>query len=196
MVKAKILFIDDDLFLRKVYQTELTERGFEVYVAVNGEDGLARTTAVHPDLIILDLIMPKKNGFEVLAELSRYKETRDIPVIVLSNLAQSDDQKRALDLGAVDYLVKGNTTLDVITQKIEYHLIESKKKGKKTGPETPSIAVAIPSEKLATVKQAASQPVSQSPIEDKTDRGHKFCPNCGFKIASGMKFCTDCGQQL
>src|SRR3989344_3998988 len=105
MSKGKILFIDDDNFLRKVYESELKEKGYEVHLASDGDEGLQKVGETKPDLIILDLIMPKKSGFEVLSELSQYEETRSIPVIILSNLAQSDDQKRALDLGAVDYMV-------------------------------------------------------------------------------------------
>src|SRR3989344_6268755 len=122
MAKGKLLFIDDDNFLRKVYQAELVDKGFDVTLAVDGADGLEKVAASRPDLIILDLIMPKKNGFEVLSDLQRFEETRAVPVIVLSNLGQSEDQKRALDLGAVEYLVKDNTTLDVIAEKINYHL--------------------------------------------------------------------------
>jgi len=100
--KAKILFIDDDNFLRKVYKSELTEQGYEVFLAADGEEGFKMAEEEDPDLIILDMIMPKKNGFEVLTELQDNPKTKNIPVVILSNLGQEDDVKKGLDLGAVD----------------------------------------------------------------------------------------------
>jgi len=200
MAKGRILFIDDDNFLRKVYQAELSEKGFEVHLAVDGEDGLQKIAELKPDLIILDLIMPKKNGFEVLEDLQRFKETKTIPVIVLSNLAQSDDQKKALDLGAVDYLIKDNTTLDIIAEKIDFHLHTMTKKPVVSTPAPEhgeSIKEAI---KKKTRTHVATPHPAASPLkkekEESSDRGHNFCPNCGFKLKGGEKFCPNCGQQL
>lgn len=78
---GKILFVDDDNFLRKVYQSELSERNYEVVLASDGLEGLEKAQLEDPDLIILDMIMPKKNGFEVLTELQRNPKTRSIPVL-------------------------------------------------------------------------------------------------------------------
>ena len=119
---AKILFVDDDNFLRKVYQAELAERNYEVVLAADGLEGLEKAQLEDPDLIILDMIMPKKNGFEVLTELQRNPKTRSIPVIILSNLGQEDDKKKGIDLGAVDYLKKDNMTLDLLVEKISQYL--------------------------------------------------------------------------
>jgi DNA-binding response OmpR family regulator len=127
--KAKILFVDDDNFLRKVYKSELSEQGYEVILAADGEEGLEKSQISDPDLIILDMIMPKKNGFEVLTELQNNPNTQNIPVIILSNLGQEDDIKKGLDLGAVDYLVKDNITLTVIVDKVSQYL-NSKTKSK------------------------------------------------------------------
>ena len=197
MGKGRILFIDDDAFLRKVYQTELTEKGFEVYLAADGDEGLQKVADAHPDLIILDLIMPKKNGFEVLTDLQRFEETRSIPVIVLSNLGQSEDQKRALDLGAVEYLVKDNTTLDIIAAKIDYHLHAlSTKNRTATGGATTSGTLA---DDLAQRKQKDSSGpakiVQPAKKEEQLHRGKNFCWNCGFKLSKDAKFCRDCGAQ-
>lgn len=120
--KAKILFVDDDNFLRKVYKTELSEQGYEVILASDGEDGLEKAKISDPDLIILDMIMPRKNGFEVLTELQNNPNTKNIPVIILSNLGQDDDVKKGLDLGAVDYLVKDNITLSTIVEKVNLYI--------------------------------------------------------------------------
>jgi len=127
--KAKILFVDDDNFLRKVYKSELSEQGYEVILAADGDEGLEKAQISDPDLIILDMIMPRKNGFEVLTELQNNPKTENIPVIILSNLGQEDDIKKGLDLGAVDYLVKDNITLNVIVDKVN-HYLNSKTKSK------------------------------------------------------------------
>ncbi len=121
-MKAKILFVDDDNFLRKVYKSELNDQGYEVFLAADGEEGLAMVRKVDPDLIILDMIMPKKNGFEVLTELQSDPNTKNIPVVILSNLGQEDDIKKGLDLGAVDYLVKDDISLTTIVSKINQYL--------------------------------------------------------------------------
>ncbi|MBT4850319.1 response regulator [Candidatus Parcubacteria bacterium] len=119
---VKILFVDDDNFLRKVYQSELGDRGYDVILAVDGEEGLEKARTNDPDLIILDMIMPKKNGFEVLMELQEDEKTKNIPVIILSNLGQEDDVKKGLDLGAVDYLIKDDITLTAIMDKVNQYL--------------------------------------------------------------------------
>ncbi|MFA6253135.1 MAG: response regulator [Patescibacteria group bacterium] len=122
MPNPKILFVDDDNFLRKVYEAELKEKNFEVVLASDGEEGLEKAQLEDPDLIILDMIMPKKSGFEVLTELQRNPKTRNIPVIILSNLGQEDDKKKGIDLGAVDYLIKDNITLGILVDKINQYL--------------------------------------------------------------------------
>jgi DNA-binding response OmpR family regulator len=122
MPSPKILFVDDDNFLRKVYEAELKEKNFEVILASDGEEGLEKAQLEDPDLIILDMIMPKKSGFEVLTELQRNPKTRNIPVIILSNLGQEDDKKKGIDLGAVDYLIKDNITLGILVDKINQYL--------------------------------------------------------------------------
>lgn len=122
--------MDDDNFLRKVYKAELGEQGYDVILAADGEEGLEKARISDPDLIILDMIMPKKNGFEVLTELQKDSNTRNIPVIILSNLGQDDDIKKGLDLGAVDYLVKDNITLSTIVEKVSLY-VNSKSQSKK-----------------------------------------------------------------
>jgi DNA-binding response OmpR family regulator len=122
MANPKILFVDDDNFLRKVYEAELKEKNFDVILAQDGEEGLEKAQLEDPDLIILDMIMPKKSGFEVLTELQRNPKTRNIPVIILSNLGQEDDKKKGVDLGAVDYLIKDNITLSILVDKINQYL--------------------------------------------------------------------------
>lgn len=128
-IKPRVLFVDDDTFLRKVYQSELSEHNYEVIVAEDGEEGLRKALTEDPDIVILDMIMPKKNGFEVLTAMQNDIKARDIPVIILSNLGQEDDIKKGLDLGAVDYLVKDEIALDTLVGKIS-HFINSKTQSK------------------------------------------------------------------
>ena len=94
----KILMIEDDKFLRKIYRDKLTRAGFDFIEATNGEEGLNKVISESPDLVLLDLILPRKNGFDVLIEMKRNKNTKNIPVIILSNLGQESDIKRGLGL--------------------------------------------------------------------------------------------------
>lgn len=121
-VNMKILTIDDDRFFQKFYQTKLTEHGFEVVVAKDGEEGIALARQLHPDLILLDIIMPKKDGFEVLAELSKDETLKKIPVIVFSTLGQEQEVERAKKLGARDYINKGFYDLPALLQKISSYV--------------------------------------------------------------------------
>ena len=115
----KILFIEDEESLQKAMGSMLESKGFEIFKALNGEDGIKTAEKVMPDLILLDLILPKKNGFEVLTDLKKSPITKDIPVIVLTNLEGSSDVERALTSGATTYLVKANYTLQDIMAKID-----------------------------------------------------------------------------
>lgn len=196
MTKGTVLFIDDDSFLRKVYQAELHDKGFDVALAVDGEDGLRKIVETKPDCIILDLIMPKKNGFEVLADIKRSEGLRGIPVIILSNLAQSDDQKKAFDLGAVEYLVKDNTTLDIIAEKIEYYILLSKQNVSQKSPGgTPPTPLQV-SEPLSEKREMKTNEVPpERPVNMKRPRPHNFCSECGAKLEKNDKFCSQCGTQ-
>jgi DNA-binding response OmpR family regulator len=117
--KKKILMIEDDRFLRKVYKDKLKREGFEFSEATTGEEGLNKAIFEKPDLILLDLILPRKSGFDLLIELKKNPETEKIPVIVLSNLGQESDIKKGLSLGASDYLVKTEISLSEVVEKIK-----------------------------------------------------------------------------
>ncbi len=121
----KILMIEDDIFLRKIYRDKLMRAGFEFIEAINGEEGLSKVISEKPDLILLDLILPRKNGFEVLTEIKSKKNLRRIPVVILSNLAQEADKTRGLELGAADYLVKTDVTLAEVVEKIKEWLLKA-----------------------------------------------------------------------
>ena len=115
---ATILLAEDDRILRKAGEATLKKRGYAVIAAVDGEDALAKAREHKPDLILLDVIMPKLQGFEVLANLKSDAATRDIPVIMLSNLQDESDVRKATEAGALDYLVKSNVPLDVLAARI------------------------------------------------------------------------------
>lgn len=114
---SKILILEDDKFLRELMSRKLSDEGFEVIEAVDGEGGLEKTKEEDPDLILLDLILPGMDGFEVLSKIKDNPDLASIPVIILSNLGQREDVEKGLDLGAVDYLVKAHFTPNEIIEK-------------------------------------------------------------------------------
>jgi len=114
----KILFVEDEPSLQKAISEVLTQEGYEVVTAADGEEGLLKIKE-KPDLVLLDLILPKKDGFEVLKEMKANDSTKDIPVIVLTNLEGTGDVEKALELGATTYLVKANYELDDVIKKIK-----------------------------------------------------------------------------
>jgi CheY-like chemotaxis protein len=114
-----ILLAEDDRFLRKAADTALRRHGFSVVTATNGEEALEALRTMKPDLILLDLIMPKVQGFEVLRSVKENPATAHIPVIVLSNLGQEGDVKRAMESGATAYFVKANLTLEEMVTQVE-----------------------------------------------------------------------------
>ena len=116
---AKILIIEDDRFLRELIARKLKNEGYEVLEAVEGEEGLRRIKEEKPDLILLDLILPGIDGFEVLAKAKEDPDTAQIPVIILSNLGQREEIEKGLRLGAIDYLIKAHFTPGEIIEKIK-----------------------------------------------------------------------------
>jgi len=115
----KILFVEDEEALQRAMGDMLEQKGYDVKRAMDGEAGLLAAGKEMPDLILLDLILPRKNGFEVLAELKKAEATKNIPVIVLTNLEGSEDVAKALAEGATTYLVKANYNLGDVLSKIE-----------------------------------------------------------------------------
>ena len=122
-MSKKILFIEDESALQKTFGEILKQEGYEMISAIDGEIGLRLANppagGKKPDLILLDLILPKMHGFEVLKKLKEDKETKDIPVIVLTNLEKIEDVDKALELGATTYLVKAKYSLEEIVEKIK-----------------------------------------------------------------------------
>lgn len=120
-IGKSILLVEDDSFLQDICSKKLIKEGFEVIAASDGEQALAELDKKVPDLILLDIILPTTNGYEVLEKIKVHKneKIRKVPIIMLSNLGQDNDIKKALDLGATDYLVKAHFTTEEITDKIK-----------------------------------------------------------------------------
>ena len=119
MKKAKILLVEDDKILSSVLYEELKEADFQVFQAFDGEVGLKLANSKKPDLILLDVLMPKLDGFSALASLKKSPATKDIPVIMLTMLGSDEDLKKGLKLGATDYIVKSQHAVGEIIEKIK-----------------------------------------------------------------------------
>jgi DNA-binding response OmpR family regulator len=118
----KILIAEDDKFLHKILQTKLRKEGFEIISAFDGEQAVNKLKETLPDLILLDIVMPKKNGFEVLEEMKIMPTVAKTPVIILSNLGQDSDIAKAKEFGIKDYMVKANFSINEVIAKIKSKL--------------------------------------------------------------------------
>jgi len=116
---AKILIVEDDLVLQKTLQEFLTDEKFEVACASDGEEGIRAAQVEKPDLVLLDIILPKKNGYEVIENLKKDQMTKKIPIVLLTNLGGVHDVEKALDLGATTYLIKSDYKLEEIVKKLK-----------------------------------------------------------------------------
>ena len=119
---AKILFIEDDPLIIKIYTTRLTADGYQVLSAENGADGITLAEKELPDLIVLDIMMPKVDGFGVLQKLRSHPQLKDKPILVYSNLAQEEELNRARQLGATEFIVKANLSPTEMVAKIKQYL--------------------------------------------------------------------------
>lgn len=123
--KPKVLIIEDDQRINKVYMAKLSLEGIEVVTALDGIEGERKIYSEKPNLILLDLMLPRKSGFEILKKIKKDPKVKDIPVLILSNLAQEKEVKKGLQLGAVDYLVKTNYSISEVMEKIKKVLKKS-----------------------------------------------------------------------
>jgi DNA-binding response OmpR family regulator len=120
--RKKILLVEDDEGLAQVYMTRLDIEGFEIRRVPNGEDALAAALEFKPHLILLDVMMPKVNGFDVLDILRNTPETTNIKIIMLTALSQEADRKKAEDMGVDDYLVKSQVVIADVVERVKMHL--------------------------------------------------------------------------
>jgi DNA-binding response OmpR family regulator len=119
MGKTKIVLAEDDEILSSVIIEELEEAGFEMKHAIDGEEAVEMTRRERPGLLLLDIVMPKKDGFQVLTEIKASPETTDIPVIIMTMLGSDDDVKKGIKLGAADYIVKSQHAVAEIVEKVK-----------------------------------------------------------------------------
>ncbi len=115
----KVLVVEDDTLLKDMLGQQLTKEGWQVLHATEGEQAITLSVSEHPDVILLDLLLPGMSGFDVLSAIKEKEETKDIPVIILSNLGQQEDIDKGVKLGASDFMIKSNFTLDEVSNKIK-----------------------------------------------------------------------------
>lgn len=120
--KKKILVIEDDEHVSKVYEMKFSKEGYNTIFIMSGEEAVEKITDEKPNLIILDLMIPKKDGFAILEEIKKNPSTASIPVLVLSNLGGKGDQDRALALGANEYMVKVNYSMQEVIDRAKSYL--------------------------------------------------------------------------
>lgn len=118
----KILLIEDEEMLANMYETKFKNEGYDIKKALDGETGLKMALEDKPDVILLDIIMPKLDGFSVLRALKENAKTKDVPVVLLTNLGQDEDVKKGKAMGAAGYLVKANMTPAEVVEKIKEYL--------------------------------------------------------------------------
>ena len=122
--QPKIVIIEDEPLLLKALNIELLDGGFQVYSALDGETGLELIYKEKPDIILLDMVLPRITGFDVLSKIKNDSIIKNIPVIALSNRDQKHEQEHAFELGADDYFIKSNTDLSQLIQKLKACLLK------------------------------------------------------------------------
>lgn len=154
---AKILLVEDDPLMLRMYQRKLLNDGYEVETAVNGEEGLVKIRSFRPDMVLLDIMMPKLNGFQVLERMKADPTTAKIPVIILTNIGGTqEDIEKGLGLGAVAYLVKSYYRPDEVVAKVK-EVLAGYTFGKEI-PQAQSIEAAQrQAEKLAKIKPSVEK---------------------------------------
>ena len=117
--KVHVLLVEDDVFLAGIYQKKFEMEGYKITVADNGEKGWQDAQKKKPDIVLLDILLPKLDGFAVLEKLKADTATKNIPVVLLTNLGQKDDVEKGLEAGAVDYLIKAHFKPSEIVDKVK-----------------------------------------------------------------------------
>ena len=120
--KKKVLIIEDEVPFAKLYGLKLNREGIDAVLAFDGDEGLGKLLSEHFDLVLLDLMLPKHDGFWLLEERKKYKGIATVPIVVLSNLGQKEDIIRAKELGAVDYIIKSDSSIQQIIDLVKRRL--------------------------------------------------------------------------
>lgn len=118
-MNKKVLIIEDDPFLSEMYAVKLSDNGFKTEVASDGKAGLVKVLEFQPDLVLLDIVLPKMDGFEVLKEIKSKDETKETPVVLLTNLGQKGEVEKGLSLGAEEYIIKAHFTPTAVVAKVK-----------------------------------------------------------------------------
>ena len=118
----KILVVEDDLFLTNIYRSKLGEAGFSVEAASDGHAALSKLEEYSPDVILLDIVMPKMNGFELIKRIKADSRWHNVPILVITNLAEQADEQKARELGATDFVIKTGTPIETIVEKVQNFL--------------------------------------------------------------------------
>lgn len=116
---SKVLIVEDDVYLVKAYEAKLATSGFEVKIVTDGDQALEAMESFKPDVVVLDIVMPRRDGYSFLEEVKKHSEYEDIPIIVASNLGQKSDIEKVKDLGVIDYIVKSDMSLDDLVAKVQ-----------------------------------------------------------------------------
>lgn len=119
LIMAKVLIVEDDQFLSKMYKRKFELAGYEVELALDGEDGLSKMRTTKPNIVLMDIMMPKLNGLDAIREAKGDPMIRNIPVMVLTNLSNTDDAAIAVKNGAIGYLVKSDFTPSQVVEKVK-----------------------------------------------------------------------------
>lgn len=117
-MKQEILIIEDDQFLQKAYRLSFNKAGFGVEIEGDGSEAVNSIIKIQPSLILLDIILPGRNGFEILGEVKKNREIQEIPVMIITNLEQKEDVTKGFSLGAIDYIPKSATPIHEIIKKV------------------------------------------------------------------------------
>lgn len=120
--KKKVFIVEDDAFLVKAYQIKFEKEGIDVEVATDGKEAIGMLKNPPPSVVMLDLMLPGASGFEVLSAIRKDAKWKSVPVVILSNLGQSQDVEKAKGLGVTDYIIKANTRINDIVDKIKKFL--------------------------------------------------------------------------
>ena len=123
----KVLVVEDDIFMVDLISQALKSDEYTLLLAKNGTEGIEKCQAEHPNLVLLDIILPDQNGFDVLRQIRQMEGGNEIQVIVFSNLSEQNQKDEATRLGAIDYMIKANTSLPEITEKVK-SVLESQRK--------------------------------------------------------------------
>jgi DNA-binding response OmpR family regulator len=115
----KILLVEDDPFLIEIYKTKLTEAGFKVSVAIDGQEGIKKTEEENPDLVLLDIVLPNVDGWEYLRKISKHEKFKNLKIVVLSNLGQKSEVEKGMDLGAAKYIIKAHYTPSEVVEEVK-----------------------------------------------------------------------------